>query len=521
MAIQYPDFRADPNSVPNAGGWQNVISNVQKGYMLSQLPAQMKMQRALQQAQLQKAQQDVYYNPQIQESQLGLQRAQTEGETLKNKAFPELNAAQLKQLAAETGLAQANTGYAQANTQEARARTGLIGAQTSAANLELQKQRAFLSMLGGPGGGAAQGAPQPGPQPMQSPQYQPGQGQAPIANQSTQIPTQMMPQGQPQPQANPVTMPDGQVESTNALLPNQSGMRVTSPGNPSLYKVDQQFYDNPWAKELFKQYGYDQKITTSIDPNSGMAITTTTWPSGRTTVNATPLIDRAAIEQQKAIGQASGKSYEEVTKELDSTIKIQQNLDRLTNLTKDPEFLNSTGPVTSFLNGKWGQGSKEANQITADIDAWSGDIQADMMARIPGNAAKAKINFIGSFKPKSSDPPDVMAAKVDALNQSNRWLKDYDSYVAKSLREGTPYDVATQQAEKAIPFDKYTGSAKQNVARAELAVKYKQQKLPVSYVDNGQGSKMPVVMVMDKSGQRHGVPVDQYETYMRLMKGGK
>lgn len=87
MAIQYPDFRADPNSVPNAGGWQNVISNVQKGYMLSQLPAQMKMQRALQQAQLQKAQQDVYYNPQIQESQLGLQRAQTEGANLGNEYY--------------------------------------------------------------------------------------------------------------------------------------------------------------------------------------------------------------------------------------------------------------------------------------------------------------------------------------------------------------------------------------------------------------------------------------------------
>lgn len=87
MAIQYPDFRADPNAVPNAGGWQNIISNVQKGYMLSQLPAQMKMQRALQQAQLQKSQQEAYYYPQQQESQLGLQRAQTEGANLSNRYY--------------------------------------------------------------------------------------------------------------------------------------------------------------------------------------------------------------------------------------------------------------------------------------------------------------------------------------------------------------------------------------------------------------------------------------------------
>lgn len=519
MAIQYPDFRADPNSVPNAGGWQNVISNVQKGYMLSQLPAQMKMQRALQQAQLQKAQQDVYYNPQIQESQLGLQRAQTEGETLKNKAFPELNAAQLKQLAAETGLAQANTGYAQANTQESRARTGLIGAQTGAANLELQKQRAFLSMLGGPGGGATQGAPQPVPQPMQSPQYQPGQGQAPISNQSTQIPTQMMPQGQPQPQSNPMMAPQQGMQAGQPQQNGQPNIVVTNPGNPALYDVDQKYYDNPWARGEFNKYGYNQKVDTKVDPSTGMAITTTTWPSGKTTVSTTPVLDNVAIQQQKAIGQQIGKDYSTYVNDLNTTTKIQSNLNGLIDIANDPNFLNATGPVTSFLSGKWGKGS--AQDLTSKIDVYAGQIQADMANSIQGNAAKAKLAFVRNIKPSSSDPTDVYFGKVEALNNANKWLQDYSSYVSESMRKGMPEDVAIRNADKAVPWDKYKAESDAMLKNTRLATQYKRQKLPVSYVDNGQGSKMPVVMVMDKSGQRHGVPVDQYETYMRLMKGGK
>jgi len=104
MPIQYPDFNADPNSVPKINGWSGLIDSMQKGYMLSQVPAQMKMQKALQQAQLQKSQQEAYYYPQQQESQLGLQRAQTQGAELQNQYYPQLTQAQLDQSAAQTGL---------------------------------------------------------------------------------------------------------------------------------------------------------------------------------------------------------------------------------------------------------------------------------------------------------------------------------------------------------------------------------------------------------------------------------
>lgn len=97
MAIQYPDFRADSNAVPKINGWPGVIDSLQKGYMISQLPAQMKMQKQLQSAQLEQAQQQNYYYPQQQ--QLAIQKGQME-----NQYYPQLTQAQLDQSNAQTGL---------------------------------------------------------------------------------------------------------------------------------------------------------------------------------------------------------------------------------------------------------------------------------------------------------------------------------------------------------------------------------------------------------------------------------
>lgn len=44
--VAYPDFSADPNSVPKVNGLPGIIDNIQKGYMLAQLPEQVRNQRA-------------------------------------------------------------------------------------------------------------------------------------------------------------------------------------------------------------------------------------------------------------------------------------------------------------------------------------------------------------------------------------------------------------------------------------------------------------------------------------------
>lgn len=159
MAIQYPDFRADPNAVPNAGGWSNIISNAQKGYMLSQLPAQMKMQKALQQAQLQKSQQEAYYYPQQQESQLRLQGAQTQGAELQNQYYPQLTQAQLDQSAAQTGLLGQQSAMYKPLTQSQialnQAQAAKAGQGDNGITIGTDENGKPIIQIGGSGGGAS------------------------------------------------------------------------------------------------------------------------------------------------------------------------------------------------------------------------------------------------------------------------------------------------------------------------------------------------------------------------------
>jgi len=109
MAINYPDFRADPNAAPQLNALPSLTQSLQKGYMLAQLPQQLKMQRALQQSELERNQMQNYYYPQMQDAQLAQTNAATQGQVLQNNAFPSLSNAQIEQIKALTGQAMAGT----------------------------------------------------------------------------------------------------------------------------------------------------------------------------------------------------------------------------------------------------------------------------------------------------------------------------------------------------------------------------------------------------------------------------
>ena len=120
MAIQYPDFNADPNAVPKIGGWPEFIKSFQQGYQLSQMPQQMRMKQAMMQAQLQHQQDENRYYPQQQQQALDLGAEDITGKRLSNQAFPAMNAAQLAELKARTGQTYASIGLT--NEQLAGAR---------------------------------------------------------------------------------------------------------------------------------------------------------------------------------------------------------------------------------------------------------------------------------------------------------------------------------------------------------------------------------------------------------------
>lgn len=104
MPIQYPDFRADPNAVPQLKGLPTFVESLQKGYQMAQLPEQMRMQRAMQQQQLQKGAMENYYYPQAQEQQLAQSRAATQGQLLQNQYLPQDEASKQALSQAQTNL---------------------------------------------------------------------------------------------------------------------------------------------------------------------------------------------------------------------------------------------------------------------------------------------------------------------------------------------------------------------------------------------------------------------------------
>jgi hypothetical protein len=144
MAIQYPNFHADPNDVPQANGIPGVIDAVQKGYLLAKLPAKMKQESALAAAKLdseksladyRKAQAAAY--PELYQSLVAQRQAQTDLQRQQTAGLPDKQAADL-------AMAQAHTNLYNAQTQNANnPMAKLTGDAGNAYNLERLRQQAI------------------------------------------------------------------------------------------------------------------------------------------------------------------------------------------------------------------------------------------------------------------------------------------------------------------------------------------------------------------------------------------
>lgn len=304
MAVQYPDYRADPNGTPQINGAPGFISAVEKGYKLAQLPEQMKQEALMKRAQLAKAQAD------------------TTGQENVNNSYQQELAARLAQSAATTANTQATTGYTNKQTSRyddtvnsalARdralnantyANTALTGTQNKAATYELQQQQAIIAAIRAAqqaaqnGQQPQDGAPQPQQQPpggyggsAPQPQYQPGQGGAMYAPPQQNIGAPQQPQGGMPMQG---TVPQTQPPTAGGAAPTPpipSNEKLIQPGNKAQAYLDELSQNPLYAKYLEKMGVSAPKIDTKYNATSGQIITTTTWPSGKVTASATPLTD--------------------------------------------------------------------------------------------------------------------------------------------------------------------------------------------------------------------------------------
>ena len=100
MTVQMPDFSSDPNAVPKSDPFGNVL----RGYQLSQLPAQMKAQRAKAQQDAQHAADVNKFYPLAQQQGLDLGQENIQSKQIANQSAPGLNAALLNQRNAQASL---------------------------------------------------------------------------------------------------------------------------------------------------------------------------------------------------------------------------------------------------------------------------------------------------------------------------------------------------------------------------------------------------------------------------------
>lgn len=490
MAIQYPNFMADPNSVPK----KDPLGNFARGYQIAMAPKQMRLDMQNKQAQLEQTQLQNQYYPKIQD--LALQKG-----AMENEWYPKIQQAGLNQQQASTNfLNTENQWYpktAQANINQSNAATNASNQNTRNAQLESQRQQAFYDMLAG--GGTSQ--PQPAPsQPAQGDsvsmpapnrQYQPGRGGAPYAPQQASM-------GAPQQQPTPQPQQDA---------PQQQG-QVINEGNRNLYNIDALYDKNPQYEAMFKKNGLTKTTKNVTNPTTGQLITITTYPSGKQVATSAQVGSSTEDNAfNKQMGTDRAKAYTKYTDAMSSNVKIKNDIESLKSIAENPDFLNAVGPVNSYLAKTMGH--SKAAALTGQINAITGNMQAEVANTLGSQAPRARIQMAKLLKPDASDTADVYAGKLAANDVLTKWMSDYNSYMAQSVRTGKPEDEAVKQAAKDLNWDKYQSDIEKRVDTGKLASKLRSSGMPIQYQDS-----VPYVRVPSTSGDIY-IPVSNYNSYIQ------
>lgn len=458
----YTDFSADPNSVPKLNGLPGIIDNIQKGYMLAQLPEQVRNQRAQMRLATEKAQMENQYYPQMQEAQIG----------------------------------------------EYNARSNLANTQSQAAQFEMMRRKALYDAL--------QGNSEPQPNmgsPAPSPQQQPPQqdyGQFNLLNgliDNTQRPSINAAPSQGTPQYG-----NNSPYYNNQQSGDGSSSIVVNAGNPAKYRIDDIVDKNPGLNKELEDMGFKKTVDTKLD-DDGRMISTTTYPSGRQVATITRIGPTAAQKKlSEEMATKDAEAYDSYTNALDSSVSIDQSLSNMRNLLDDPDFKNSVGPLNrSFSRVGWAD--PRVQELTTQINGFSREIQFAKAAalKVGNNAAATKLGIVEDAKPSVTDTYYGMVGKMEALNTINKWNMEYSDFMANAITEGKmSRNKAILAARKAIPADKYSGEIDRQIKQGKLAGELHEKGLSVDRGPNG----VFMVKIPTPEGDKR-IPVDQYENWLR------
>lgn len=467
MAVQYPSYRADPNAVPQINGAPGFISAVQKGYQLAQLPEQMKQEAILRRAQAQKAQVDAQYAEPEAQGRIAQQQAQT-GYLGAQTTY------QQKQTGRYDDVINSSLARDRALNASTYASAALTNTQNRAANYDLQQQQAIIEAIrqaqaAAQNGGQPQPAPQANtgydaPQTAPAPQYQPGQGGAMYAPPQQNAP-QVAPQGmlQPAPQASPQGapgLPGTPQPQTGAspTAPVPSSEKVIQPGSKDRAYLDDLATNPLYAKYLERMGVSPPKTETKYNATSGQVITTTTWPSGKITANATQLtngsngIQVSTDEQGRPIvkigGASSGRGQGGLGMDADGNLISLPTTATQTNLQQrsigeqvaQPFLQDITKNLPQFQNiGKQGLTAAEGvlNKFGADFDAPSQKAKGEAAITLASEGLLKSFGLYGAHANIEEIKNTLQPKSGESVAGYKRRIIDYANTTIKNAQGAT------------------------------------------------------------------------------------
>jgi hypothetical protein len=414
MAIAYPNYQADPNSVPKINGLPGIIDGIQKGYMLAQLPEKLRNER--------------------EQTRLSTERAQMENQYYPQKTRADIN--------------------------EANARAYLLQQQgkdldPSALTDFLNRRNTQSGMMPPPAqsGQPSMGAPPPismNQQPVSVPMRPPTpQAQAP--QQAIAQPTQQSAPGQ-----STGYYQNGTAPQPNGYYQNSGGGQsyLISGGNPDLYAYDDAYENDPGARRYLERHGYAKSVSTQID-EKGRLVSLTKYPSGKqeaTILETGGGTAGNAFQEQE--GKDRAKIYGEYSNRATGASKLNTEFKSLDELMASDSFDSAVGPVDSYMNKK-GLATKATQDAYGQAAGITGRIHTQLIGSMPGNAQAAKINLVNSIKPNVTDPENVFRGKAKALKIAQEYEEDFYKKISRLMKSGMSEVDALEQTEKEVVWDNY------------------------------------------------------------------
>ncbi len=230
-------------------------------------------------------------------------------------------------------------------------------------------------------------------------------------------------------------------------------LQITNPGNKNQYHIDEIYEKNPQLRSEFEKQGFKKKQSVKSDPSSGQTFIQTTYPSGKTIIEAIKVGEQPKdIARNKEQGKIAGQIYGDAIKGSNSLEAQNASLDQLiSNITENPIAKNVIGPVQNRVV-QWA-GSPEERNLLGQIMSGSGNIMLSVADNVKGAWSGKDMAMVNGIKPNVNDTFDVFVGKLKSYRALNELTKQRTDLIAELIDKGIAPHEAAKIARDKISFE--------------------------------------------------------------------